>query len=84
MRVDLDLHVAGCTTAGTWGEGVPVGIADDGGTLGSTIADGVGKVNALEELFHFLIEGSTTDDDFVHLASESLEHFLTDHLAHTL
>ena len=76
--VYLHLHVEGCTSAAARGEVLPVVIADDGCAFGGTVAHGVGEVDALEELLHLLVEGSATDDDFVEIASEGVDHLFAD------
>ena len=83
-RINLHLHVVGSLSAGTLCEGVPVAIADDGCALSSTVAHSIGEFDALEELFHLLIECCASDDDLVHASSEGLEHLLANHLAYLL
>ena len=83
-RVNLHLHVLHGTSAGARGKGVPVAVADDGSTLRSSVAHGVWEVDAFEERLHLLIEGGTTDNNLVHIATESLEHLLTNHFTHFL
>ena len=60
---------------------MPVAIADDRCTFGSAITYGVGEVDTLQESFYLLVQGSTTNDYLVHVATKGLQHFLTDHLA---
>ena len=69
-------------SAGAWCEGVPVAVADDGGTLCCSVSDGVGEVDFLEELFHFLVEGCASDDDFVELSAEGIDHLFADFLVY--
>ena len=58
-------------------EGGPVAIANDRRTLRSTIAHRIGELDALEELLHLLIEGSTTNDHLIELATKGFEYLLT-------
>ena len=72
----------GSPTTRAWLEVIPRSIADDGCALRSTIAHGIWEVDALEERLHLLIEGSTTDDDFVELSTKGLAHLFADAFLH--
>ena len=74
--------MADSAAAGAWCEGVPVAVADDGGALCGSVANGIGEVDLFEELLYLLVEGGTADDDFVELASEGIDHLLADFLVY--
>ena len=76
-RINLHLHVQGCTSTRAGYELMPVCIANDGSAFGGTIAHGIGEGDSFQELFYFLIEGRATNDHFVHVAAKGLDHFLT-------
>ena len=57
-----------------------VTIGDEGSTLCCTISYRDGEVDALEELFYLLIEGSTTYDNLIGLAAKGCIYLLTDAL----
>ena len=82
--VDLHHHVLGSLAARTRYEIFVVFIADDRRTLCGTIAHGVFETNAMQEALHLLVEGSTTDDNLVEVASEGLCHLFAYLLAHLL
>ncbi len=63
-------HVLGSLAARTRYEIFVVLIADDRRTLCGTIAHGVFEANAMQEALHLLVEGSTTDNHLVEVASE--------------
>ena len=60
---------------------MPIGVADDRGALRSTIAHGIVKANLVQQVFHFAVEGSTTDNDLVEAATESLDQVFADFVA---
>ena len=74
---NLHLHVGDSLSARAYHELLPRSIADDGGALGGSISHGVGEVDLLEELLHILVEGGSSDDDLVEVATEGVHHLFT-------
>ena len=70
--VYLYFHMYHGFSAATRGKGLPISVGDDGSTFCGTIANGIGELYAMEELFNFLIEGSTSDDDFIETSAKRL------------
>ena len=76
--------MVGSLSARALHEGVPVAIADDWCTLGGSVAYRIGELYLFQECLHFLVECSTSDDDFVELATEGFDNLLTNLLADLL
>ena len=80
LQLVVDGHLA--TTAGH--EVLVVGVADDGGAFCSTIAYGVGELDAVEERLYLLVECCAANDDLHEVATKRVDHLVTDGLAYLL
>ena len=84
-RVNAQLHTWHSFAAGTFGEEMPVFVAEDGSALRHAVANGVGEVYLVEEVFHLLVEGCASDDAFVEVPSQCGIEFVADlPIAHLL
>ena len=61
-----------------------IGIAYNGGALGGSVAYGKWEVDAVQELFHLLVECCATDYNLVEFAAKSHFHLFADFLFHLL
>ncbi len=74
----LYLHAWHGLAAGAFLEDAPVFVADDGAALGHAVADGVGELDEVQEVFHFFVEGGASDDALVEVASEGIVQLVAD------
>ena len=80
----LHLHAIYGHAHGGGHEVLMVAIGDERGTLGGAVAARDGEADVDQELFHLLIEGSSTHDDFLDIAAEGFDHLVADGLLHLL
>ena len=74
MAVDFHFHVQGCFTARAWNELPPVFITNNRSTFCCPIANGIRESDAVEELFHLLVEGGTADNNLLESSAEGIHH----------
>ena len=61
-----------------------VSVADNRCTLRGSVSYGVWEADAFEELLHFLIEGCTSDDNLIEVATERFNHLVANLLVYLL
>ena len=74
-RVDAGFGAVDDLSAGAQPGFLPRGIGDEGGTFGHAVTDCKGESDFVQEQFDFVVESSSTDDDFLHIPAECLFEF---------
>ena len=82
--IDADHHVEGSLTARARYEVFVILVADDRGTFCCAISHGIFETYAMEETFHFLVKGCTTDNHLVEVATEGIGYLVAYLLLHLL
>ena len=73
---NLYFHTRSCLSTRTGFKLLPIFITDDRSTFCHTITYSVWEVDASHELFHFLVEGSTSYNHFIEVSTKSIHYLL--------
>ena len=82
--VNANHHVEGSLTARARYEVLVILVADDRRTLCGTITHCISETYAMQETFHFLVKGCTTDNHLVEVATEGIGYLVAYLLLHLL